>query len=66
VASEAGKPREDPRARGSGQASYAVQVSRGRTTLQALLNGQTHLLIEHQGEAYTLRLTKNNKLILTK
>lgn len=31
-----------------------------------LLRGQPVLLIEHGGERYQLRLTKNGKLILTK
>lgn len=32
----------------------------------ALLRGQPVLLIEHAGERYQLRLTRNGKLILTK
>lgn len=66
VPTEAGRPREDPRARSSEYLIYSVQVSQGRCSLNALLNGLNQLLIEHQGEAYTLRLTKNKKLILTK
>ena len=33
---------------------------------RALLGGGRLLRIEHEGEIYTLRLTRNNKLILTK
>ena len=33
---------------------------------EALLAGGKELLIHHQGEAYRLRLTRQNKLILTK
>ncbi len=31
-----------------------------------LLNGARILLIHHEGETYTLRLTRQNKLLLTK
>lgn len=37
-----------------------------RLTSESLLRGSRELLIEHQGELYRLRLTGNNKLILTK
>lgn len=33
---------------------------------EALLAGGKEVLIRHQGEAYRLRLTRQNKLILTK
>lgn len=33
---------------------------------EALLGGSKELLIHHRGEAYRLRLTRQNKLILTK
>lgn len=36
------------------------------TTSQALLGQGNTLLIEHQGALYTLRITRNGKLILTK
>lgn len=36
------------------------------TTSQALLGGGSTLFIEHQGALYTLRVTRNGKLILTK
>ncbi|MGF1659482.1 MAG: hemin uptake protein HemP [Rubrimonas sp.] len=32
----------------------------------ALLKGARRLLIEHDGEVYTLHLTRQNKLLLTK
>lgn len=36
------------------------------TTSRALLGQGNTLLIEHQGSLYTLRVTRNGKLILTK
>lgn len=35
-------------------------------TSKALLGNGSTLLIEHQGSLYTLRVTRNGKLILTK
>ena len=35
-------------------------------TARSLLGGGRVIRIEHEGELYTLRLTRNNKLILTK
>ncbi len=40
----------------------AVEIVRAET----LLGTRGLLHIEHEGERYTLRLTKNNRLILTK
>lgn len=37
-----------------------------RTSSQALLQGERELVIQHQGGEYHLRLTRNDKLILTK
>lgn len=37
-----------------------------RTTSQALFRGSDLLLIEHDGETYTLRRTRQGKLILNK
>ncbi len=37
-----------------------------RISSQLLLNGERELLIQHQGSEYHLRLTRNDKLILTK
>ncbi|MBK52388.1 MAG: hypothetical protein CMQ45_08400 [Gammaproteobacteria bacterium] len=35
-------------------------------TSQGLFKGRSCILIEHNGELYTLRITSNGKLILTK
>ena len=41
-------------------------VARGQTVeLAALLNGQDRLYIAHDGRRYCLRITAQNKLILT-
>ncbi|WP_425601528.1 hemin uptake protein HemP [Dyella humicola] len=37
-----------------------------RISSQLLLNGERELVIQHQGSEYHLRLTRNDKLILTK
>jgi len=37
-----------------------------RISSQALLSGERELVITHQGSEYHLRLTRNDKLILTK
>ncbi|WP_201315504.1 hemin uptake protein HemP [Dyella sp. EPa41] len=37
-----------------------------RVSSQALLKGDRELVIQHQGNEYHLRLTRNDKLILTK
>lgn len=37
-----------------------------RVSSLALLNGARELVIQHQGNEYHLRLTRNDKLILTK
>lgn len=37
-----------------------------RISSQALLHGERELVIQHQGSEYHLRLTRNDKLILTK
>ncbi|MEO5627194.1 MAG: hemin uptake protein HemP [Dokdonella sp.] len=45
-------------------------VSRGMTNLRIdsrrLMSGANELVIEHAGQEYRLRLTRNDKLILTK
>ncbi len=41
-------------------------TSARRIASQALLEGARELVIEHQGSEYHLRLTRNDKLILTK
>lgn len=37
-----------------------------RVDSQQLFEGQRELIIQHQGEAYRLRITRHDKLILTK
>ena len=37
-----------------------------RISSQSLLDGERELVIQHQGNEYHLRLTRNDKLILTK
>lgn len=37
-----------------------------RVSSQSLLAGERELVIQHQGNEYHLRLTRNDKLILTK
>jgi len=37
-----------------------------RVESQQLFEGQRELIIQHQGEAYRLRITRHDKLILTK
>jgi len=44
----------------------APSSSAKRIASQALLDGSRELVIEHQGSEYHLRLTRNDKLILTK
>ncbi|MDF3982048.1 hemin uptake protein HemP [Luteibacter sp. PPL201] len=41
-------------------------VAARRIQSQRLLDGSRELVIEHQGAEYHLRLTRNDKLILTK
>jgi len=47
---------------GATEASPAVR----RVSSQSLLDGERELVIQHQGSEYHLRLTRNDKLILTK
>lgn len=47
-------------------ASRAPKTARRTLASEALLNGQREVLIEHDGEIYSLRHTRNGKLILTK
>ena len=41
-------------------------VAARRIESKSLLDGSRELVIEHQGSEYHLRLTRNDKLILTK
>jgi hemin uptake protein HemP len=44
----------------------AVHTERARISSGRLLAGARELVIEHAGQEYHLRLTRNDKLILTK
>ncbi|WP_425492627.1 hemin uptake protein HemP [Luteibacter aegosomaticola] len=44
----------------------AVAATARRIESKNLLDGSRELVIEHQGAEYHLRLTRNDKLILTK
>lgn len=48
------------------EATASPAKSIRRIASQALLDGSRELVIEHQGNEYHLRLTRNDKLILTK
>lgn len=51
------------------QGHKKTQASKGaipRIALKQLLKEGRECLIEHRGEDYNLRITRNNKLILTK
>lgn len=43
-----------------------ASVTTRRVSSQSLLEGERELVIQHQGSEYHLRLTRNDKLILTK
>lgn len=43
-----------------------VPVTNHRITSKTLFNKTRELVIEHEGHEYKLRITANNKLILTK
>jgi hemin uptake protein HemP len=47
-------------------AAPAAPPATRRISSQALLEGERELVITHQGSEYHLRLTRNDKLILTK
>lgn len=46
--------------------SLAAPVAARRISSHVLLDGERELVIQHQGSEYRLRLTRNDKLILTK
>lgn len=50
----------------SGRGPLPVPPQPAVLSSQALLGSGNVLLIEHQGALYTLRVTRNGKLILTK
>jgi hemin uptake protein HemP len=43
----------------------ASALSPERTTTRELMGGRGELIIVHEGREYTLRITRNGKLILT-
>ncbi|BDU20318.1 hypothetical protein DYGSA30_17750 [Dyella sp. GSA-30] len=47
-------------------ATQAVTITAKKISSQLLLDGARELVIQHQGNEYHLRLTRNDKLILTK
>ena len=50
----------------SGKASSPSKSASQRYASQELFRGQQEILIEHAGHAYRLRITRQDKLILTK
>ncbi|MGH8502077.1 MAG: hemin uptake protein HemP [Gammaproteobacteria bacterium] len=44
----------------------STNASRGRVDVQELVGSHRRVTISHAGEDYTLRITRNGKLILTK
>lgn len=51
---------------GTGAGASADSKSLRRVRASEVLGPRGILLIEHEGEVYTLRVTRNNRLILTK
>lgn len=57
----------NPSASGAGSANAPARAARpARTSSDNLFAGQRELVIEHAGQEYHLRLTRNDRLILTK
>ena len=48
------------------QSGPGKSAAEDRISSRKLLGNRRHLTIEHNGESYQLRITSNNKLILTK
>ena len=63
-------PSHDPRTSATASPADGGRTARLREPLRIdsrkLLAGGRELLIDHAGQAYRLRLTRNDKLILTK
>lgn len=55
-----------PRAEGEGAAGGGTSRGPGVLSSAALLQDRAEVLIEHRGETYRLRQTRQGKLILTK
>ena len=49
-----------------GTFTAAPPAAKPRLQIAAILRGAREIIIEHAGEEYRLRVTKNGKLILTK
>ncbi len=50
----------------AGEKPPSGKAANNRYNSQALFCGQQEILIEHAGHAYRLRITRQDKLILTK
>ncbi|MDE1900559.1 MAG: hemin uptake protein HemP [Alphaproteobacteria bacterium] len=50
----------------TGRKVRSIEIINQRITSDALFNKLRELVIQHAGEDYRLRITANNKLILTK
>lgn len=48
------------------QSAVSLRSDLPRVQSRELLRGNNILLIDHAGDRYVLRMTRNNKLILTK
>lgn len=59
-------PRSSPRPLRPLPAVDDAPLATRRVSSHLLLDGQRELVIQHQGSEYHLRLTRNDKLILTK
>jgi hemin uptake protein HemP len=55
-----------PQAPSNGAASTAASGRKPRIESQRLFQGNSEIVIVHHEEEYSLRITKNGKLILTK
>lgn len=55
-----------PLPRSASAAATALPAAEAMVSSRSLLGGASTLIIEHQGMHYTLRATRNGKLILTK
>lgn len=57
---------EDNAIDGPGSQLVAAALSGKKLSSEKLFGASNEVLIQHQGDTYILRLTKQNKLILTK
>jgi hemin uptake protein HemP len=61
------EPKHKPvRIAGTTQSAQPSTSSPERIAAARLFQGRQEILIEHKGETYRLRITRNDKLILTK